>query len=200
MKSRPILFSATMVRALLDGSKTQTRRIVKFNAAGRVGRLSHQWHREHPGAIEACPYGQPGDRLWVRETFAAWWVTATGKRSHVMGFRADINDENWDGFGCDDPWWLDAKWEPSIHMPRAFSRITLEIVSVRVERLQGISEADAQKEGCALECMTPTGDDSGSAIYGPGGFLALWESINGAGSWDANPWVWCVSFRRVDAS
>ena len=82
-------------------------------------------------------------------------------------------------------------------MPRCLSRITLEVTGVRVERLQDISEADARAEGCALECMTPTGDDSGSAIHGPGGYMALWDQINGAGSWDANPWVWCVAFRRV---
>ena len=89
------------------------------------------------------------------------------------------------------------RWKPSIYMPRWASRITLEVTGVRVERLQDISEADAIAEGCSLECMTPTGDDSGSAIHGPGGYIALWESINGPGSWDVNPWLWVVEFKRV---
>jgi len=204
MKERPILFSAPMVRALLAGTKTQTRRVVKPQPVyGDVQGLFQCWqfphkrgHLLYPNAkdqvIALCPYGQPGDRLWVRETFAAWWDTATGKRTHVMGYRADINDPDWDGFGADDPWWLDAKWEPSIHMPRNFSRITLEITGVRVERLQDISEEDAKAEGVerhAPACVV------GRPYRVP--YSVLWESINGPGSWDANPWVWVVEFKRV---
>jgi len=95
--------------------------------------------------------------------------------------------------GVTPKWWK----RPAIFMPRAASRIDLEITGVRVERLQDISETDAQAEGCSLEGMTPSGDDSGSAIYGPGGYRALWEQINGAGSWAANPWVWVVEFGRT---
>jgi hypothetical protein len=145
-----------------------------------------------------CPYGQPGDRLWVRECFAAWWETATGKRSHVMGYRADIDDPYWDGFGFDDPWWLDAKWEPSIHMPRSFSRITLEITGVRLERLQEISESDARSEGVnAAPDWRHLFNDPEAMSYRCG-FARLWESINGPGSWAANPWVWVVEFRRIE--
>lgn len=219
---RPILFSGPMVRAILEGRKTQTRRpITRLHGFGQV----HDFQRAHtPGYDWAfrdrggrwnevddtrlrqqfCPFGVAGDRLWVRECFAAWWTTATGKRSHVMGYRADINDPDWDGFGAEDPWWLDAKWEPSIHMPRTFSRITLEITGVSVQRLQDISEEDAVAEGidgaaCAeLSTSSPWRDVlAPSAVHA---FASLWDSINGAGAWLANPWVWVVTFKRVEAA
>ena len=207
MNERPIVFSAPMVRAILAGTKTQTRRVLKLQPpAGAehhsLADVGHPWHdiygHDGPAVHRVrCPYGQPGDRLWVRENFCPIYpqdphynggrpieydYAATYKHGHRLG---DLIGEK-------------KKWSPSIHMPRAASRITLEITGVRVERLQDISEADAQAEGCSLECMTPTGDDSGSAIYGPGGYLALWESIKGAGSWDANPWVWVVEFKRAE--
>ena len=218
MKERPILFSAPMVRAILSGSKSQTRRVVKpqptdggLEWATACGGDFAAWqdplllldeHSEDGGPCQRqCPYGQPGDRLWVRETFAIVPRTAyrcsegvqqTLRPDDEFEHDAAIYKAGWDrsngGF----------RWRPSIHMPRWASRISMEIVSVRVERLQDISEADAQAEGCALECMTPTGDDSGSAIHGPGGYIALWESINGPGSWDANPWVWVVEVKRVE--
>lgn len=198
MAERPILFSGAMVRAILAGTKTQTRRVVKpqpyvdaqgnacwngsnFGQDGR-GPLLRSLASPVPSSRTKrvhCPYGAPGDRLWGRET----WCPLT------LGF-AYAADPIWNGAPA-------GRWRPSIHMPRAASRITLEITGVRVERLQDISEADAMAEGCSLECMTPTGDDSGSAIHGPGGYIALWESINGPGSWDANPWVWVVEFKRV---
>ena len=205
-----------MVRAILAGTKTQTRRAVKPQPAlvdprnsslpGLYRNGDFAWRDKgaplgcatiscKPNgpdgwALENSPFGQPGDRLWVRETWAA---------PHSEDARPPR------AIQCD---WMRIHyaateerggllWRPSIHMPRWASRITLEITGVRVERLQDISEADAQAEGCSLECMTPTGDDSGSAIYGPGGYLALWESINGAGSWDVNPWVWVIEFRRM---
>ena len=132
------------------------------------------------------PYGKPGDRLWVRET----WHDASSSLHSCALYRADGIDLHWD------------KWTPSIHMPRWASRITLEITSVRVERLQDISEADALAEGI------PSIDTPGAwtlpipanpnlpAIY-LGAFCKLWESINGPGSWAANPWVWAIEFRRV---
>jgi len=225
MKSRPILFSGSMVRAVLDGSKTQTRRVGKIQSQDFVGlkaeavrhaTLGYQiqaTYDAYPGrgtarhAICACPFGQPGDQLWVRETWnwfdpdsiptdragpRAIFTGNQGNRSipWVAAYAAD-GHLPYPGYEGRD------HWRPSIHMPRWASRITLEITGVRVERLQYISEADAQAEGCALECMTPIGDDSGSAIHGPGGYIALWESINGPGSWDLNPWVWVVEFRRL---
>lgn len=220
MKSRPILFSGSMVRAVLDGSKTQTRRVGKIQSQDFVGlkaeavrhaTLGYQiqaTYDAYPGrgtarhAICACPFGQPGDQLWVRET---WYCDdyRVSRGPYLKPDDLDVVEARECGtlvYAADGlaPYETEQPaWRPSIHMPRWASRITLEITGVRVERLQDISEADAQAEGCALECMTPIGDDSGSAIHGPGGYIALWESINGPGSWDLNPWVWVVEFRRL---
>lgn len=197
MADRPILFSAPMVRALLAGTKTQTRRVVKPQpspelladyAEIRVTRGSTRTDAQALSECLPCPYGQPGTKLWVRETWAPNTVQPLEHRPPADYLYA----------ATDSARYAVCRWRPSIHMPRAASRITLEITGVRVERLQDISEADAQAEGCPVECMTPTGDDSGSAIHGPGGYLALWESINGPGSWAANPWVWVVEFKRVE--
>ena len=196
MKERPILFSGPMVRAVLDGSKTQTRRICKpaqFYSLSKVVEVPDPLERgqvyngSHFGDEEGdvqfpSPYGGRGDRLWVRE---AWARTSVFPGTDLVVYREGDSRTDYGG-----------PWKPGIHMFRRDSRITLELTGVRVERLQDISEADAQAEGCALECMTPTGDDSGSAIYGPGGYIALWESINGPGSWDLNPWVWVVEFSK----
>jgi hypothetical protein len=211
MKERPILFSAPMVRALLDGSKTQTRRVLK-QATGPslsvgmsdddagVAELSWLWG-DGPGhdvneTIKrvACPYGKPGDRLWVRETFADLRGTGIEHRPDPSGplkryaFAADHppgsnGDEARKEFGV--------KWKPSIHMPRAASRITLEITEVRVERLQDISRGDAMVEGCPFPNMAAYND--------PRKWYAdLWESINGPGSWDTNPYVWVIEFKRLE--
>jgi hypothetical protein len=218
MKERPILFSEPMVRAILAGTKTQTRRVLKLQPpAGAehhsLADVGHPWHdiygHDGPAVHRVrCPYGQPGDRLWVRETWN-WFdpeaipEARRGERADFTGQQGERQIEWCAAYAADGPLAYPGyegrgHWRPRIHMPRWASRITLEITGVRVERLQDISEADAQAEGCSLECMTPTGDDSGSAIYGPGGYLALWESINGAGSWDANSWVWVVEFKRVE--
>lgn len=207
MKEHPILFSGSMVRALLTGTKTQTRRVVKPqpDRVCPVLHLPRVLNKSGDGFdVQLSPYGQPGDRIWVRETHQ-FDAPCDGTWQHTSfygckGAPLDLIPERFRrpefclyraGYAHD------ITWRPAIHMPRWASRITLEIVSVRVERLQDISEADAQAEGCSLECMTPTGEDSGSAIYGPSGYRALWESINGPGSWDANPWVWVVEFKRL---
>ena len=206
MTERPILFSAPMVRAILAGTKTQTRRAIKCAPHYIIEQRNDgaPWPWMYDGDRDAdhwlpCPYGHTGDTLWVRETWMDLQGTGIEHRNRDgklqrYAYRADsppgsYSDEARKDYGL--------KWRPSIHMPRAASRITLEITGVRVERLQDISEADALAEGCALECMTPTGDDSGSAIHGPGGYIALWESINGQGSWEANPWVWAIDFRAA---
>ncbi|MES2888668.1 MAG: hypothetical protein V4739_11725 [Pseudomonadota bacterium] len=183
MTDRPILFSAPMVRALLAGTKTQTRRVLKPNPKATV-----TYTRLGMGAL--CPYGQAGDRLWVRE---AWARTTVFPGTEMVVYRESDNRTDYGG-----------PWKPSIHMFRRDSRITLEITGVRVERLQDISEADAKAEGA-----TPIPDpcdhvrlacaDIGCTGPQPyrAGFRALWQSINGHGSWEANPWLWVVEFRRL---
>lgn len=193
MAERPILMSAPMVRATLDGSKTQTRRV-----ASKPVRHPDLGNLYTPGALvlegesqqvieRACPYGRPGDRLWVREA----WAPHPQDTSTVF-YRATVEAEP--GF----PVWS-GPWRPSIHMPRWASRIMLEITRVRVERLQDISDADAVAEGIGLNpsavgvSMTfPQGESACHAA-----FRVLWESINGPESWAANPWVWVIDFRRI---
>jgi hypothetical protein len=179
MKERPILFSGPMILAILAGAKTKTRRVAKeFDGMPNLDVILKRFPRQN-----GCPYGVPGDRLWVRETFA-WLADGTGCPDDA-GVLYRATDPGWD----DEETGL--RWRPSIFMPRAASRILLEITDLRVERLQAISEADAKAEGAPLE----------QPVMGPPchvlGFLNIWETINGAGSWDANPWVWVVSFRRL---
>lgn len=226
MKERPILFNAAMVRAVLAGTKTQTRRVVKpvgahhlfqfrgTTAAAGADEPTGEWGWcGSPGSVTRhihCPYGKPGDRLWVRETWQYAGFTEDGYpfvRYQADGARrlhdrspSDEWSERWSDIWAGlsdqsnydiDGTASDRRWRPSIHMPRWASRITLEVTGVRVERLQDISEADALAEGVDslpldTRLATPRLD-----------FSALWESINGSGSWDANPWVWVVEFRRI---
>lgn len=206
MRERPILFSAPMVRAILAGAKTQTRRIVKMKTHYQIEERDNgtPWPWMYDGDRDAdswmaCPYGVRGTRLWVRETFCDDWHMDRG----VIEYRADgeLDSDMFDA-GC--------TWRPSIHMPRWASRITLEVTDVRVERLQDISEKDAQAEGIertedffGCPCWRVYGEPDGADVVAPddpiGSYRSLWESINGPGSWEANPWVWVVSFRRLDA-
>lgn len=189
--AKPILFKDEMIRAILEGRKTQTRRIVKpqpeegiqhtpFAPCGVLNGKGHPL---------VCRFGQRGDRLWVREAHA--FVPQTAYRCSTGIYQqinpADNDDacvyrENFDRSRS-------FPWRPSIHMPRWASRITLEITGVRVEQLHGLSEADAKAEG-----VEPA--DCCDAYFH--GFSKLWQSINGPGSWDANPWVWVIEFSRVD--
>ena len=178
MKERPILFSAPMVRAILDGTKTMTRRIIKpqpthFNPAGTPRRVVPNGG---PSESICCPYGQPGDRLWVRET----WMDCRnidGAISDSM-YRATFGNTPEGG-----------QWRPSIHMPRWASRILLEITDVRVERAQDISEADAISEGVQHSTLNDPRVE----------YRWLWESINGPDSWAATPWVWVIEFRKIES-
>lgn len=178
MKERGILFSSEMVRAILAGTKTQTRRRV-----AKQERFGPGW--SWPKNPVRCPYGVVGDRLWVRET----WSIANGNGRRIV-FRADQGTDRWPPT-VDDPGTRKV-WKPGIHLRRVDARITLDVLSVRVERLHDISEEDARAEGVTAE-------------YGPGvysdahrlAFADLWRSINGADSWDANPFVWRIGFRRV---
>jgi len=181
IKERPILFSGPMVRAILDGRKTMTRRVIKYPAVtvehDRI--IAGRFIDPKTGCVDgqfdviACPYGQPGDRLWVRETY-----NSCGGKPF---YRAD---------GELHPDW---KWRPSIFMPRWASRITLEITAVRVERLKDITIEDAQAEG-----VTPLGVE-GDGRRWRAAFRELWDSLNAkrGHGWGANPWVWVISFKRV---
>lgn len=194
MKSRPILFSGTMVRAILDGRKTQTRRVVKGAPVyvtpfiGRDNQPTHEFglHYTHERVINKhvhCPYGQPGDRLWVRET---WGVVCGAGRRTVYRADGDPMQAFYPGES------IPMKWTPSIHMPRWASRLTLEVVNVRVERLQAISEADARAEGFAADSP-----DAPFIVTARDAFRHKWLDLYGAESWNANPWVWVVKFKRV---
>jgi hypothetical protein len=221
MRERPMLFSAPMVRAVLAGTKTQTRRVVKLPHQNPLGRwevlpwggpnggrtrdgrtvpFQNVIGHSRTGEIIGCPHGQPGDRLWVRE---AWRTVKEADdtpprdmdAAYRLWYEADAHADHHGhqlGYG---------KLRPGMFMPRWASRITLEVTGVRVERLQDISEADAIAEGApsadlasGRECIFP---HQGTHRWG---FRLLWESINGPGSWDANPWVWVVEFKRVGAA
>lgn len=191
MKEHPILFSAPMVRALLNCTKSQTRRVVKDNEGPNLP-SEIQEERELLGK-PYCPYGQPGDRLYVRETWQhSNYPYGPLDKGCSIFYRADYWDDPHGMDGERSPEGKYRDWKPSIHMPRWASRILLEIVSVRVERLQDISEADALAEGVSpdMGLCWQSGDDTPRGMFGE-----LWESINGPGSWDANPWVWVVEFK-----
>ena len=189
MKERPILFSAPMVRALLAGTKTQTRRIVKARDLEWMD--VHQGLRE-PDNAERCPYGQPGDRLWVRETFARIdgqtrpWIETDYQATYTHGDRLG------------DTLGIKKRWTPSIHMPRHASRITLEVTGVRVERLQDISAADARAEGCPDKPVDGA-EQASIDLLAKLWYHDLWEQINGLDSWAANPWVWVIEFKAIEA-
>lgn len=201
-----------MIRALLEGRKTVTRREVKKRAA--LDCLAAGFEPEFlalPGNADLCPYGKPGDRLWARE---AWYCNHSEVQKGPYLQPADMQDLDQareDGdlvYAADglNPYEQDQPtWRPSIHMPRWASRILLEITDVRVERLQDVSEDQAQAEGVRL---MRDGSDTWVSREGPGNlvtpwptakeaFSDLWNSINGPHAWVANPWVWAVSFKRV---
>lgn len=190
-----------MVRAILEDRKTQTRRIIPNPVSSPIqaADVLNGW-RDRFGNLNAkmrCPYGKPGDRLWVRETFCPvrWGdympvAIPKGPEGALIQFRADYKEGSIDYDGC---------WKPAIHMPRWASRILLEITEVRVQRVQEISEDDAIAEG--VEVANP----QAKGYYGPrNAFKHLWDSINakrdkGKYAWKNNPWVWVISFRRINA-
>lgn len=264
--------SAPMVRASLNNTKRQTRRIAKLHKSlpnGRgfdciknltsgglvpiIGGIP-QWspaggdpYRPYPHIEQCCPYGMPGDRLWVRETWSpdattmypcpAFWYRATDtiESDGVHTCPPQSKGNYADCLACWEERHQKFRWRPSIHMPRRASRLTLELTRVRIERLHDITEADAWAEGIGREvgrerplealfnvCMafpklnigalaaddptlftfgddrsTPTDYERVVATTGRGVYAALWEGINGPGSWAANPWVWVLDFRRV---
>ena len=209
MKERPILFSAEMVRAILEGRKTQTRRVMKwqpdYDAIIDVGEIGSSRGVAYIGNSTSggirnrapCPYGQLGDRLLVRETFRV--IDQTQPRI-AIDYRSDP-EEKWNRIG--DLLGDGKKWTPSIHRPRWASRILLEITDVRVELVQEISEDDAKAEGAALEFAGAAFAAKHGSLLGRQyryGFVHLWDSINAARGvgWDVNPWVWVIEFRRIE--
>lgn len=209
MKEHPILFSTPMVRAILDGNKTQTRRIVKpqppendlpscpefyhpikYDRYGDMIPGEKQFGIYGGGWDVKCPYGKPGDRLWVRETFCIgkvvagedddWYISQCKDENDIIYKEAAIRE----GIGLSE-----VTWKPSIFMPRSASRITLEITGVRVERLQDISDDDALAEGIEPGRVSHVLE-----------FMELWDSINadrGYG-WSTNPWVWVIEFKKTE--
>ncbi|SPX62912.1 Uncharacterised protein [Leclercia adecarboxylata] len=200
-----MIFNAEMVRALLDGRKTQTRRIMKVqpdtpefglrriiesSIANEIG--MYFWSQDDARGIKArskpfsCPYGGVGDRIWVRETWAEAGAGAPDLKLYRANYPAHVPShyEN-------VPPAEEIRWTPSIHMPRCASRILLEITDVRVERLNSISEEDAKAEGAPTECCV-IGDKHFL------GFRSLWKNIYGNDSWQANPWVWVIEFKRIE--
>lgn len=214
MKERGMIFNAEMVRAILDGRKTQTRRLVnpepdspqlleaRTAESGYVYAIHANRSNVHQGRFRwDCPFGKPGDRIWVRETF--------GDCGERLVYRADTDD----GAQCKVN-----RWTPSIHMPRCASRITLEITGVRVERLNDISHEDAGREGIHTEVWDQTvvarnyaAEDEFFQFWSESmphyvemnelyraSFHSLWQSIYGEESFLANPWVWVIDFRRIE--
>lgn len=224
MKERPILFSGPMVRAILEGRKTQTRRVVKPQE--QLAMFQHGAHGVHPSFMppfimdgflavgvetmlkdnfaylkKSPPYGVVGDHLWVKET--TWYDVRKPQECVIYSATPEAHKYRLEGVvkPCDrgintaylekHEYW---KRRPSIFMRRWMSRIQLEITSVRVERLNDCSEADAEAEGCIPDdtSLNPNHIGPATSIY-----EALWESINGEGSWAANPWVWVIEFNRI---
>ncbi|HYN54360.1 MAG TPA: hypothetical protein VES38_06620 [Methylotenera sp.] len=204
MKERPILFSAPMVRALLNGSKTQTRRVIKpqptitegggltwKNACYGINTDGTPYTRAF--IKHHSPYGQIGDQLWVKETWRTWASLDDVKPSLlengiIRDYAAGGNSVG-AGLVCD----VSKKWRSPLFMQKRFSRITLEITGIRVERLNDCSEEDAIAEGVTFEPTHARHQERMARIA----YEKLWESINGAGSWAANPWVWVVEFKVV---
>ncbi|SEI16987.1 hypothetical protein [Pseudomonas asplenii] len=195
VKERPILFSGPMVRAILDGDKAVTRRAVKMTDLLQACLEPQEGELKLKAAHKLCPLGRPGDRLWVREAWAAdAQVDLIAPRELSLGepilYPADGAIRQ---TGC--AMISRGKIRPSIHMPRWISRIQLEITDVRVERLQDITKQQALAEGVmsAERDIDRDGNDySPVELFG-----GLWVMINGMGSWNANPWVWVIEFKRV---
>lgn len=197
MKEQPIIFSGEMVRAILDGCKTQTRRIVKPEPENiqSLGEGSNCFSiTQKVGGIiwRPCPHGSLGDRLWVRETWKPDHSLSGGgipRMGITFGDAVTFKEGNPDQTG---------PWKPSIFLPKWACRITLEITKVRVERLQEISGEDARAEGIKpsiQRSMEQFNLNSPQAYIQS--FFDLWDSINGKGAWDANPWVWVLEFKKL---
>ncbi|WP_368755168.1 hypothetical protein [Klebsiella oxytoca] len=198
MKERGMIFNGKMVRAILDGRKTQTRRTVKPlpDEDGLAKVINGPWVDTSERNYR-CPFGDVGDRIWVRET----WAEAGASAPDLKLYRANY-PEHVPSHYENVPPANEIRWTPSIHMPRWASRILLEIIDVRVERLNAISEHDAQAEGVAKlrggfwQHYQPGWTQH--QLSARGSFVTLWKSIYGEESWNSNPWVWVIEFKRVE--
>lgn len=195
MKERGIIFNAEMVKAILDGRKTQTRRIVKnvmldngiWLKKPTKTRSGTTTHVLDAPKHNLCPLGKIGDRLYVREAFKAGVCTES-----TIAYKATHKPSD-----LEEGWYEEIKWTPSIHMPRRYSRITLEITDVRVEHLQSISEADAKAEGYD-NSQSDAANSIGWFEKPIRAFRRDWENINGTDGWNSNPWVWVITFKKVE--
>lgn len=201
---RPIILNAAMVRAVLSGQKTQTRRPIKVQPGADIVDVGYDYHADLwlgntqedndlgycSSWAERCPFGKDGDRLWVRETWTAAMHEPKGPTDCL--YRADDNG------GVEDL--AEAKWTPSIHMPRWASRITLPLISVRVERVQDISEADAWAEGYGAHWQKRVKEAGADGPLGypdaRGWFAMLWDELYG--TWAQNPWVWVLEWSKAE--
>jgi hypothetical protein len=249
MAEKPILFTGAMVRAILAGQKTQTRRLVTAQSIITrhpdgtprkvMARPKHvEWFQHqngwlgsfgedagaswNPHRMVPCPYGVPGDRLWVRETHRHFGNTHTPRGSVAVGVRYRADDSSaeipWmrDEWPPVRAWWNTGRspWTPGIHMPRWACRLVLEVTAVRVERLQAITADDAKAEGVPDNLLyltgknttgsflprtynLPAGDRPSTDVVAVANYAALWSDINGRESWEANPWVWVVEFQVI---
>jgi uncharacterized protein YqfB (UPF0267 family) len=198
IKEIPILFSTPMVQAILAGRKTQTRRIIKSRHESGLFQVSRRksdgqiisiesldWDERNCEKNITCPYGQPGDLLWVRESW--------------RGVKQDFGEDRYE-YRATEKIDIDTKWKPSIHMPKTAARIWLEVTNVRAERLQDITEHDALQEGMSIRYDK---DEDGLVVKdkrNTEAFEELWQSINGTESWEANPWVWVVEFKVLSTT
>ncbi len=223
MKEHPIIFSADMVKAILEDRKTQTRRVIKPQPPEDAAKVFYWWHGSMPKeqcassgcyywyprglASIDCPYGEPGDRLWVKETFQIVmpWGSVDDEwiGDDIMEVDGPLGSVKPEQIGY---WWnivykaqddICSWWRPSIFMPRWASRITLEIVNIRVQRIQEINGDECMLEGIQVKWSDPNNNMQEKMA-----FKALWDSINskrGYG-WDVNPWAWVIEFKRVEST
>lgn len=210
IREKGLIFNSEMVRAILDGRKTQTRRPIKwkqtrFTEIGeREDGSKWPWSEDAEHVCDfwhPCPFGAVGDRIWVRETWSSdfanyypndrvWYAADNNRQLDI-----DMVDGVRGIYSPESDVHVPFRWHPSIHMPRWASRILLKITDVRVERLNSISDADAKAEGC---CYGRGGGVPDFAVTPADHFPTLWASIYGEESWKANPWVWVISFKRVE--
>ena len=203
-KERGILMHARSVNGILAGRKTQTRRIIKpqpYLVPSNGTHILMYMDRKHTQRVfnaEACSYGQPGDQLWVRETWKRQTVDSAGQHVAHRAHGAVHSCARWPCDVAADRT-TDNKWRPSLHMPRCYSRITLEITDIRVERVQDIDWWDAIAEGVKDPRSIKIHLDRSHPRNPVNLFAQLWDDTNGKGAWDRNDWCWVVEFKRVGA-